>query len=81
MSELLTVRFPSGATDFRMSDDAPGVGEILRRKGDTWIVEEIASSDDGTTVVTVRSELETVEPNNLGAPVDNRTSPSLRLAS
>lgn len=79
MSELLTVRFPSGASEFRMSDEAPGVGETIRRNGDTWIVEEIASSDDGTTVVTVRSELETVGPSNLGAPVDNRTSSSLRL--
>ena len=56
MSDLLTVRFPSGATEFRMSDDAPAVGDILKRNGDNWIVEEVSDSDDGTSVVTLRPQ-------------------------
>jgi len=62
MSELLTVRFPSGATEFRMSDDAPAVGDILKRNGDNWIVEEVGKTDDGSTVVTLTPMPKPVEP-------------------
>ena len=40
MSDLVTVRYPSGDTEFRMSDTAPKVGDVLKRNGDNWIVEE-----------------------------------------
>ena len=56
MSALLTVRFPSGAIEFRMSDAAPAVGDILKRNGDNWIVEEVSDADDGTSVVTLRPQ-------------------------
>ena len=56
MSDLLTVRFPSGATEFRMSDEAPDVGDTLKRNGDNWIVEEVTQADDGTSVVTLRPQ-------------------------
>ncbi len=56
MSALLTVRYPSGATEFRMSEDAPAVGDILKRNGDNWIVEEVTDADDGTSVVTLRPQ-------------------------
>ena len=56
MSALLTVRYPSGATGFRMSEDAPDVGDTLKRNGDTWIVEEVSEADDGTSVVTLRPQ-------------------------
>ena len=46
MSDLLTVRFPSGAKEFRMSDKAPEVGDVLRRNGDNWLVEEVHEGDD-----------------------------------
>ena len=54
MSDLLTVRYPSGAREFRMSDTAPEVGDVLRRNGDNWVVEEVHDGDDGSTVVTLR---------------------------
>ena len=54
MSDLLTVRYPSGAREFRMSDTAPEVGDVLRRNGDNWVVEEVHAGDDGSTVVTLR---------------------------
>jgi hypothetical protein len=56
MSDLLTVRFPSGAKEFRMSDKAPEVGDVLRRNGDNWLVEEVHEGDDGSTVVTLRPQ-------------------------
>ena len=56
MSALLTVRYPSGATEFRMSDDAPDVGDTLKRNGDNWIVEEVTQAEDGTSVVTLRPQ-------------------------
>ena len=62
MSALLTVRYPSGATEFRMSDNAPQVGDILKRNGDNWIVEEVTESEDGTSVVTLRPGQKPDEP-------------------
>ena len=55
MSDLLTVRYPSGAKEFRMSDNAPEVGDVLRRNGDNWVVEKV-HDDDGNTVVTLRPQ-------------------------
>ena len=60
MSGLLTVRFPSGETEFRMSDEAPDVGDTLKRNGDNWIVEDVTEADDGTFVVTLRPQLKPV---------------------
>jgi len=45
MSGLLTVRYPSGATEFRMSG---------ARNGDNWIIEEVTNADDGTSVARLR---------------------------
>jgi hypothetical protein len=56
MSDLLTVRYPSGAKEFRMSDTAPEVGDVLRRNGDNWVVEKVHDDDDGNTVVTLRPQ-------------------------
>ena len=38
-----------------MSDDAPEVGDLLKRNGDTWIVEDVTKTHDGTSVVTLRA--------------------------
>lgn len=54
MSVLLTVRYPSGPTEFRMSEKAPEVGDVLERNGDNWVVEEVAPGQDGSPVVTLR---------------------------
>lgn len=55
-SALHTIRYAQGATEFRMSDKSPDVGEILRRNGDNWLVEEVEEAEDGTTVVTLRPQ-------------------------
>ena len=54
MSELLTVRYPSGETEFRMRDKEPHVGDVLTRNGDEWIVEAVTQAGNGTTLVTLR---------------------------
>jgi hypothetical protein len=51
MSDLLTVRYPSGAKEFRMSDTAPEVGDVLERNGDDWVVEEVVETKRGTQVI------------------------------
>lgn len=33
-----------------MSDTAPEVGDVLKRNGDNWIVEEVVETDGGTQV-------------------------------
>ena len=50
MSDLVTVRYPAGDTEFRMSDTAPNVGDVLKRNGDNWIVEEVVETKLGTQV-------------------------------
>ena len=69
-SELLTVRFPFGETEFHMSDASPDVGDVLKRNGDNWIVEEVAPSEDGTTVVTLRPGPKPVQPDDTPAPAE-----------
>lgn len=34
-----------------MSDTAPDVGDVLRRNGDNWVVEEVHKDEEGNTVV------------------------------
>ena len=67
MSDLLTVRYPSGDFEFRMSEKAPEVGDVLHRNGDDWIVEEVSASEDGTAVITVRPGPKPVEPDDTDA--------------
>jgi len=50
VSDLLTVRYPSGDTEFRMSESAPKVGDVLKRNGDNWIVEEVVETIRGTQI-------------------------------
>ena len=63
MSALITVRFPSGETEHRMSDHAPRVGDVLKRNGSSWVVDEVVE-EDGASVVTLRAGLDAsaVEP-------------------
>ena len=54
MSVLQTLRYSTQGTEFRLTDKAPEVGDILKRNGDNWVVEEVHEADDGSTVVTLR---------------------------
>ena len=67
-SELHTVRFPSGETEFRMSDKSPVVGDVLKRNGDNWIVKTVTPSEDGSTVVTLRPGAKPIKPGATDEP-------------
>ena len=54
-SALHTIKYPTGVTEFRVSEKPPAVGDILTRDGDTWIVEEVHTTGRGTTAVTLRA--------------------------
>ena len=47
---VLTVRYPTGETEYRTSATPPNVGDTLRRNGDSWIVEEVTTSEAGIVV-------------------------------
>jgi hypothetical protein len=51
-----------------MSDRSPEVGDVLKRKGDNWIVETVIPSEDGSTVVTLRPGARPIEPNETDQP-------------
>jgi hypothetical protein len=46
----MSVRYPSGATEFRMSDTPPVVGDRVRRNGQDWVVQEVSQTKTGTQV-------------------------------
>ena len=54
VSDLLTVRYPSGDTEFRSFEWPPQAGDVLRRQGGSWLVEQVLRGDDGGTVVILR---------------------------
>jgi hypothetical protein len=47
---VLTVRYPTGETEYRTSYTTPTVGDVLSRNGDSWIVEEVTTSAAGIVV-------------------------------
>lgn len=52
-----TLRFdPHGGYEYVMSAKTPRVGDVLKRNGDNWIVEEVTKAEDGTSVVTLRPQ-------------------------
>ena len=60
---VLTLRYPSGETEYRTSPTAPNVGDVLFSKGDSWIVEEVTTStSDSTTLVKLRPDDEPLAP-------------------
>ena len=56
MTDMHVVRYPSGDKEFRMSEKAPEKGDVLKRNGDSWVVERIHEDDDGNTVVNLRPQ-------------------------
>ena len=55
MSDLLTVRYPSGAIEFRSFAQSPQPGDVLHRNGDSWMVDDVAVGEDGSMVVTLHA--------------------------
>ena len=50
-SESITIRFPSGAWEYAMTERVPDVGDTLLREGETWNVALVAESVDDHRVV------------------------------
>jgi hypothetical protein len=49
-----------------MSDNAPKVGDVLKRNGDNWIVDKVVETDEGTQV-TLRPGVKPVDEPDGGA--------------
>ena len=56
-TDSVIVRYPTGRSEYRLSDKKPQVGDKLKRNGDYWIVEKVAEDKQGATVVTLRPGL------------------------
>ena len=50
-SETITIRFPSGAWEYAVTERLPKVGDTLVREGETWNVALVAESVDDHRVV------------------------------
>ena len=50
-SETITIRFPSGASEYAVTERVPEVGDTLVREGETWNVALVAESVDDHRVV------------------------------
>lgn len=57
MASMMVYRLPTGITEYRLSDKAPKVGDVLSQGDNNWIVAEVQEQRDGTTLITVRPEL------------------------
>jgi hypothetical protein len=52
-SQMVSVRFPTGESEFRITAEAPKVGDTLKRGDDEWQVSEIGTDENGRAVVTL----------------------------
>jgi hypothetical protein len=59
-SESITIRFPSGAWEYAMTERVPAVGDTLIRDGQTWVVAGVTDSVDGHRVIAMAATPETV---------------------
>jgi hypothetical protein len=50
-SESITIRFPSGAWEYALTNRVPDLGDSLVRDGKTWDVVEVAESVDDHRVI------------------------------
>jgi hypothetical protein len=63
--EPITIRFPSGAWEYVVTERLPDVGDTLVRDGKTWTVAGVTESEDGHRVITMT--LEVVKPPTLAS--------------
>ena len=50
-SESLTIRFPSGAWEYVVTNRVPAIGDTLVREGETWTVALVAEPVDDHRVI------------------------------
>ena len=48
------VRYPDGATEFRMSQSAPEIGDVVAGRGEPWLVADIAEQPRGALTVSLQ---------------------------
>jgi hypothetical protein len=53
-SGAMTLHSHPEATEYRLSEKKPKVGDEVKRNGDTWVVIGVEEGKDGDTVVTLR---------------------------
>ena len=63
--EPITIRFPSGAWEYVMTERVPDAGDTLVRDGKTWTVAGVTESEDGHRVITMAPEV--VKPPTLAS--------------
>jgi hypothetical protein len=51
--ESVTIRFPSGAWEYAVTERVPGVGDTLLRDGTSWVVAGVTASVDHHRVITM----------------------------
>jgi hypothetical protein len=51
--ESVTIRFPSGAWEYAVTERLPDVGDTLLREGTTWMVAAVADLVDHHRVITM----------------------------
>ena len=49
--ESITIRFPSGAWEYTLTERVPHIGDTLVRGGETWAVRHVAEPVDDHRVV------------------------------
>jgi hypothetical protein len=64
-SEPITIRFPSGAWEYVMTERVPDAGDTLVRDGQTWTVVGVTEAEDGHRVITMAPEV--VKPPTLAS--------------
>lgn len=73
-SQVVSVRFPTGESEFRITAEAPKVGDTLRRGDEEWRVSDIGSDENGRALVTLgRIEEGTTQLGASGAGVPRRS--------
>ena len=52
-SQLVSVRFPTGESEFRITAETPKAGDTLQRGDEEWEVSDVGTDENGRTVVTL----------------------------
>ena len=60
-TESITIRFPSGAWEYVVTERVPDVGDTLVRDGKAWIVAGVTESVDGHGVIAMATAPEPVK--------------------
>jgi hypothetical protein len=50
-SQMVSIRFPTGESEFRITAETPQVGDTLKRGDDEWLVSDIGADENGRAIV------------------------------